>query len=117
MPGDIIICRYGKKRPEKNVFFLSAYFLVFKRMTYNSSLTHPWERLPQPATNVLDIKPEVNFQLGRFYIHETEFESRIATISFQFWRFKHLLFLEEAILKGSLTKDLFMVICKCILIF
>ena len=49
-------------------------------------MTHPRERLPQPAINVLDIKPKVNFQLGRFYIHETEFKSRIATISFQFWK-------------------------------
>ena len=54
----------------------------------HSSLTHPRERLSQLAINVLDTKPEVNFQSGRFYIQETEFESRIATISFQFWRIK-----------------------------
>ena len=52
----------------------------------SSSLTHPRDRLPQPATNVLDTKPEVNFQSGRFYIHETEFESRVQTICFQFCR-------------------------------
>ena len=41
-----------------------------------------------PFSKSLDppLKPEVNFQLGRFYIHETEFESRFATISFQFWK-------------------------------
>ena len=56
-------------------------------MTPNSSsLTHPRDRLPQPATNVLDTKPEVNFQSRRFYIHETEFESRVQTICFQFRR-------------------------------
>ena len=52
----------------------------------SSSLTHARDRLPQPATSVLDTKPEVNFQSGRFYIHETEFESRVQTICFQFWR-------------------------------
>lgn len=57
-------------------------------MAYNSSisLTHPRERLSQPLINFLDIKPEINFQSGRFYIHETEFESHIAAISFQFRR-------------------------------
>ena len=52
----------------------------------SSSLTHPRDRLPQTATSVLDTKPEVNFQSGRFYIHETEFESPVQTICFQFWR-------------------------------
>ena len=33
-----------------------------------SNLTHPRERLPQPAINILDTKPEVNFQSGRFFI-------------------------------------------------
>ena len=46
----------------------------------SSSLTHPRD------TRDRDTKPEVNFQSGRFYIHETEFESRVQTIYFQFWR-------------------------------
>ena len=59
MPGDIILscCTVEKneKKSEK-CFFLFVYFLVFKKMAYSSSLTHPQEGLPQPAINVLDIK-------------------------------------------------------------
>ena len=51
-----------------------------------NNLTHPRDRLPQPAINVLDIKPEVNFQSGRFFIHDSDFEFRIATANYQFWR-------------------------------
>ena len=46
-------------------FFLFVYFLVFKKMAYSSSLTHPQERLPQPAINVLDIK-KLFFKLADF---------------------------------------------------
>lgn len=55
-------------------------------MAFNSNLQHPRERLPQLAINVLDTKPEVNFQSGKFYIQQTEFESRISMINFQFWK-------------------------------
>ena len=45
-------------------------------MTFNSSgFRHPRERSALPAINILDTKPEVNFQSGRFFIQETEFES------------------------------------------
>ena len=58
-------------------------------MAHNSSsLMHPRDRLPQPVRSVLDTEPEVSFQSGRFYIHEIEFESRIQTINFQFWKIK-----------------------------
>ena len=52
----------------------------------HSNLTHPRERLRQPAINALDTKPEVNFQSGRFFMHEVDCESRMATINYQFWR-------------------------------
>ena len=54
----------------------------------SSSLTYPRDRLPQPATSVLDTKPEVSFQSARFYIYEIEFESRVQTKNFQFWKIK-----------------------------
>lgn len=56
-------------------------------MTFNSSgFRHPRERPALPAINILDTKPEVNFQSGRFFIQETEFESWVGTITFQFWK-------------------------------
>ena len=42
---------------------------------------HPLDRLPQPAIELLDTKPEVNFQSGRFFIHDVDFESHIALIN------------------------------------
>lgn len=66
----------------------SGYDTVFKltcKMAKNN-LLHPRDRLPRPAIELLDTKPEVNFQSGRFFIHEVDFESRIATINYQFWR-------------------------------
>lgn len=45
-------------------------------MAFNSSgFRYPRERSALPAINILDTKPEVNFQSGRFFIQETEFES------------------------------------------
>ena len=32
-----------------------------------NNLMHPLDRLPQPAIELLDTKPEVNFQSGRFF--------------------------------------------------
>ena len=55
-------------------------------MAQNNFMMHPGDRLPQPAIGVLDTKPEDNFQFGRFFILDTDFESRIATINYQFWR-------------------------------
>ena len=51
-----------------------------------SSLQHPRERLPLPAISVLDTKPEVNFQSGRFFITQTEFESRVNILTFYHWK-------------------------------
>ena len=56
-------------------------------MAFNSSgFRHLRERSALPAINILDTKPEVNFQSGRFFIQETEFESWVGTITFQFWK-------------------------------
>lgn len=56
-------------------------------MAFNSSgFRYPRERSALPAINILDTKPEVNFQSGRFFIQETEFESWVGTITFQFWK-------------------------------
>ena len=56
-------------------------------MEFNSStLQHPRERLPQPAVSVLDSKPEVNFQCGRFLITRQDFESRLNILTFHFWK-------------------------------
>ena len=51
-----------------------------------SSLQHPRERLPLPAISVLDTKPEVNFQSGRFFITQIEFESRVNILTFHYWK-------------------------------
>ena len=51
----------NKKRPDKKIIFYlyTSYFYVIKKMAYNtSSLTHPRDRLPQPATSALDTEPE-----------------------------------------------------------
>ena len=66
MKGDIIIYfsimnKKNKKRPDKKIIFYlyTSYFYVIKKMAYNtSSLTHPRDRLPQPATSALDTEPE-----------------------------------------------------------
>ena len=56
-------------------------------MAFNgSSLQHTWERLPLPAISILDTKPEVNFQSGRFFITEIEFESRVNILTFHYWK-------------------------------
>ena len=104
----------NKKRPDKKIKFLFVYVLVLcnKKMAYNtSSLTHPRDRLPQPATSALDTESEVNFQSGRFYIYEMEFESRIQSIAFQFWKIQAFSFFvkintDKIINKGFVHGDL-----------
>ena len=50
------------------------------------SLQHPHEKLPLMALNVLDTKPDVNFQCGRFLIQETELTfSNVDDSSFLFF--------------------------------
>ena len=47
---------------------------------------HPRERLPTTALQVLDSVPKVDLQIGRFFISNEEFELRINSICFQFWK-------------------------------
>ena len=56
-------------------------------MAFNgSSLQHPRERLRLPAISVLDTKSEVNFQSGRFFVTEIEFESIVNILTFHYWK-------------------------------
>ena len=48
-----------------------------QKMAENNLPIHPRERLPQHAVSLLDTRPEVNFQCGRFFISEDELEFRI----------------------------------------
>lgn len=80
------------------------------------SLQHSREKLPLPAISVLDTKPEVNFHSARFFIRETELESRIETITFQFWKIRTVPLLEATFIR-LLTEDLNMAIYACTLIF
>ena len=53
-------------------------------MAENNLPIHPRQRLPQHAVPLLDTRPEVNFQCGRFFISEDEFEFRINSLCSQF---------------------------------
>ena len=53
-------------------------------MAENNFPIHPRERLPQRAVPLLDTRPEVNFQCGRFFIYEDELEFRINALCSQF---------------------------------
>ena len=84
--------RKEKKILTKRTSFLYVNVLVIvKKMAFNSSgFRHPHERSALPAINILDTIPGVNFKSGRFFIQETEFESRAGTITFQFWKIQAL---------------------------
>ena len=53
-------------------------------MAENNLPIHHRERLPQHAIPLLDTRPEVNFQCGRFFISEDKFEFRINSLCSQF---------------------------------
>ena len=53
-------------------------------MAENNLPIHPRERLPQHAVPLLDTRPEVNFQCGRFFISQDEFEFCINSLCTQF---------------------------------
>ena len=55
-------------------------------MAQKNFMMHPRNKIAQPAIDVPDTKPEVNFQSGRFFILDTDSETRVATINHQFWR-------------------------------
>lgn len=46
---------------------------------------HLRERFPLPATQILQSKPEIKLQHGRFFITVHEFEARVDEICFQLW--------------------------------
>ena len=47
---------------------------------------HPGKRLHLPATQILQSKPEINLQQGRFFITVHEFEVRVNKICFPLWK-------------------------------
>ena len=47
---------------------------------------HPRERLPTTALQVLDSVSKIDLQIGRFFISNEEFELRINSICFKFWK-------------------------------
>ena len=90
MKGIFITYYYTTERKIKdlkeNLFFICTLFSFVKKMAH--SLQHPREKLLLIAISVLDTKPEVHFQSGRFFIRETELKSRIEKITFQFWKIR-----------------------------
>ena len=59
-------------------------------MSQNNLTLHPRERLPNIAPEMLNSKPNVNLQDGRFFITNEEFEMRINVICFQFWKIQSI---------------------------
>ena len=47
---------------------------------------HPRGRLPLTAPKILDSRPVVELQHGRFFLMNEEFEMRLNAICFQFWK-------------------------------
>ena len=52
----------------------------------SSTLQHPREKLPHPGISILDTSPEVNFQCGRFFITNKDFDSRLNIVTFHLWK-------------------------------
>ena len=73
-------------------------------MVENNLLVHPRQRLPHRAVPLLDTRPEVNFQRGRFFIYEDEFEFRVSSLCSPFSKIKALLSLYETIIRKLLIK-------------
>ena len=55
-------------------------------MAQNNLPIHPRERLPLTAPQILNSKPNIDLQHGRFVITNEECEMRINVICFQFWK-------------------------------
>ena len=53
-------------------------------MAQNNLLLHPRERLLHTAPEILNSKPNVDLQHGRFFVRNEEFEMRVNVICFQF---------------------------------
>ena len=81
-------------------------------MAENNLPIHPRERLPEHAVPLLDTRPELNFQCGRFFISEDEFEFRIDSLYSQFLKIhafakfvrdNHKRIINESVVSGDLT--------------
>ena len=81
-------------------------------MVENNLLVHPRERLPHCPVPLLDTRPEVNFQRGRFFIYEDEFEFRVSSLCSPFLKIKafakfvrdnHKETINQSIIYGDLT--------------
>ena len=78
---------------------------------------HPCERLPHVASPVLDSSLKVDLQTGRFFITEEEFEFRINTVCFQFWKIQAFAKFFKDNHRKIIEKHLPMVIYQCFQIF
>ena len=81
-------------------------------MAENNLLVHTRERLPHRVVPLLDTRPEVNFQCGRFYIYEDEFEFHVSSLCSQFLKIQafpkfvrdnHMKVINQCIVCGDLT--------------
>ena len=59
-------------------------------MAQNNLLLHPRERLLHTAPEILNSKPNVDLQHGRFFVRNEEFEMRVNVICFQFYKIQSL---------------------------
>ena len=83
-----------------------------KKMAENNLPIHPWERLPQHATPLLDTPPQLNISWGRFFISEDELEFRINSLCSQFLKIQafakfvrdsHKRIINQRVVSGDLT--------------
>ena len=74
------------------IVVLTLFFILVKMAGNNlvpialRPLRHPRERLPLPATQILQSKPEINLQNGRFFMIVHKFEAKVNEICFQLWK-------------------------------
>ena len=81
-------------------------------MAENNLPIHPRESLPQHAVPLLNARPEVSFQCGRFFISENDFEFRINSLCSQFLKIQafakfvrdnHKRTINQRVVSGDLT--------------
>ena len=82
-----LLCRHLALVHCRLMTMVSILSFSFKKTMAQQNLPiHPRERLTTAAPQVLDFVPKVDLQVGRFFISNEEFESRINSICFQFWK-------------------------------
>ena len=62
------------------------FFSFLIKMARNNLPMHPRGRLPLTVPKILDSRPVVELQHGRFFVMNEEFEMRLNAICFQFWK-------------------------------